>query len=165
MSDKEELSKEEIDDLLNSLDDEDVSEQIETSENSEGDEEESNLENIRIYDFIRPQFLNQQELELLQGRLNKKFQDSCARFSAATGSEISSLIESVDILTLHEYTRILPNPCAVVKAFFPSGNYLSFEVSLPAAHTMKNLLLGIEKVDSIDDAFSPDSAAVFSAPG
>jgi hypothetical protein len=146
MGNKDELSQDEINQLLG-----DIAELEDSGEpdSPAGPEEtapsmDDDSPRITIYDFLRPEFISQNSLSTIRGSLEKGLSNAAYFLSSALAAEISFSIESVDALTLEEYSRTVPNPCTAVIAQLPSNNPIIFECSAYIAYLFSRLHLGIQ---------------------
>jgi flagellar motor switch protein FliM len=105
------LSQDEVNDLLSNLPGAD---EVEDEQTEEAGENDNTGPRVRIYDFLRPDILSVEEVQMLTAD-GERIAEAANRSLSALGLADAALtVTSVDVLTLDEYIRSLSRPCYVV---------------------------------------------------
>lgn len=132
--DDEVLSQSEINDLLNDIGGGDESP-------AQGDVDadaasESPSPQIKIYDFLRPDFLSEDDVSVMHA-IGHRLESSLSRL--VEGFRLTSF----DLLSRDEYGRTLGTPCFLLPFCYDSRRALYFETSHTASRALVNVALGL----------------------
>jgi flagellar motor switch protein FliM len=135
MADSEILNQNEIDSLLSALDSGNV--------DVEELKEDSNSENVKKYDFKRPNKLSKEQIRTLQIIHENLARDLTTILSTRLRANVSFEVESIEQLAYGEFIRALPEPTIIgISELNPLDGRFIFEINPEIGFTIIDRLFG-----------------------
>ena len=132
------LSQEEIDALLEVVDEDGDTSNIEVEERSQGEQKQ-----IIIYDFKRPNRVSKEQLRAIKGIHDKLARNLASQISSVMRSIVEIRLHSVDQMTYGEFLMSLPSPTSFnVFSIKPLDGNCVLEINPSIAFPMIDRLLG-----------------------